>query len=143
MNMRERQEWTESLRPDELTGARLRRAINEAAAPLLAARRDAWWEIASRWAGLLTPIGVAATLAFAALAVRNNSVASPPSTSVAVLETPETRGTADVFEALRSEMAPVGFTEFAGVDDAVVFAAMGEGDQDARSRSTVTLPGEH
>lgn len=120
-------EWTESLRPDELTGARLRRSINKRAAPLLAARRDDWWEVASRWAGLLTPVGVAATLAFAALAVRNGATTTTERMASAV-EAPD-RGSGDVFEALRSELAPPGFMADAGADEGIVFAVLGASDR--------------
>lgn len=121
-------EWTESLRPDEITSARLRRAILEAAAPLLDARRDDWWDVASRWAGLLTPIGVAATLAFAAMAVGNGTTATT-STIADAVEGPAPEGSADVFEALRTELAPAGFSADAGADESFVFAAMGAADR--------------
>lgn len=139
--MRNRPEWTGSLRPDELTSARLRRAINEAAAPLLAARRDDWWDVASRWAGLLTPIGVAATLAFAALAVRNGA-GTPLEPESSVVETQDP-GSNDVFEALRTELAPAGFTAEYSADDGVVFAAMGAADRrdgDARPAPPAGAP---
>lgn len=119
--------WTESLRPDELTGARLRRMISAQAAPLLAARRDVWWEVASRWAGLLTPVGVAATLAFAALAVRNGATTTTERVTMAG-EAPD-RGSGDMFEALRSELAPPGFGAEAGADEGIVLAVLGAADR--------------
>lgn len=140
MTMRDWPEWTESLRPDELTSARLRRAIHDSAAPLLAARRDDWWEVASRWAGLLTPIGVAATLAFAALAVRNGADA-PLEPTASVAEAPEP-GSSDVFEALRTELAPAGFTAEYSADEDVVFAAMGAADRRGIDERAATTAGD-
>lgn len=118
--MRKWPSWLEDLRPDEVTSARLRRSIAEKAAPLLEARRDDWWDVASRWAGLLTPVAAVLTLLFAGLAVRQGL---SEGTTIA-LEEPA----ADVIEAVRSETVPAGFSEadFAGTDHDVVFAALGE-----------------
>ncbi|MFQ5890400.1 MAG: hypothetical protein ACE5JR_10155 [Gemmatimonadota bacterium] len=70
-------EWLESLRPDDMTRARLRRSILAEAQPLLTARcRGSWWEVASGWATLLAPTAAALALLFGALAYR----AGPPAT---------------------------------------------------------------
>lgn len=119
MNQRSWPDWLSGLRPDEMTSARLRRSISQAAEPLLEARRDDWWDVASRWAGLLTPIAAVLTLVFGGLALRQEIGAG-----TAVATGPEP--TADVVEALRSEAAPAGFSEFAEADHDVVFAALGE-----------------
>lgn len=67
--------WLAPLRPDEVARARMRRAILQAAAPILAARRPAsWWDVAAGWSGLAAPIAAAIALLFAWLAYD----ASPP-----------------------------------------------------------------
>ena len=113
--------WTEPLLPDPLSSRRMRRAISEAASDLLTRRRDDWWQVASRWAGILAPIGMAATLAFAAVAVGSGTA---PEGSVT-----RTAGAEDVFETLRTETAPVGFADAAPDDAKVVFAAIGAADR--------------
>lgn len=116
--MRDRPRWLDTLRPDEVTAARLRRAILDAAEPLLAARRDSWWDIASDWATLLTPVAAVATLIFAGLAVRQG------------IPSDETTGTlrvsADVVESLRSQAVPAGFSREFTDDANFVFAALRE-----------------
>lgn len=119
MNRREWPAWLGGLRPDEVTSARLRRSITQAAEPLLEARREDWWDVASRWAGLLTPIAAVLALVFGGLALRQGIGGE------AVVAT-GTEPTADVVEALRTETAPAGFSEFAEADHDVVFAALGE-----------------
>lgn len=61
--------WLETLRPDQITRARLKRSIAGAAAPLLSARQLTWWEVASDWASLLTPVAAAVAVLFAGLAL--------------------------------------------------------------------------
>ena len=61
--------WLETLRPDQITRARLKRSIADAAAPLLSARQLTWWEVASDWASLLTPVAAAVAVLFAGLAL--------------------------------------------------------------------------
>lgn len=119
MNRREWPAWLDGLRPDEVTSARLRRSILQAAEPLLEARREDWWDVASRWAGLLTPIAAVLALVFGGLALRQEIGGE-------TLVTMDTEPTADVLEALRTETAPAGFSEFAEADHDVVFAALGE-----------------
>lgn len=62
--------WLEVLRPDELTRLRLRRAIFRDAGPVLAARRESWFDAVSDWATVLSPIAAAVTLVFAGLALK-------------------------------------------------------------------------
>lgn len=116
--MRDWPEWLEGLRPDDLTSARLRSSILQAAEPLLEARRDDWWDVASRWAGLLTPVAAALVLVFGGLALRDG-VTGESLALTAVEPAP------DLVELLHSEAAPAGFSEFDTNDD-VVFAALGE-----------------
>jgi hypothetical protein len=116
--MRDWPKWLEGLRPDDLSSARLRGSIALAAEPLLEARRDDWWDVASRWAGLLTPVAAVLVLAFGGLAVRGDVTGE----SLALTEVDPAP---DVVELLRSEATPAGFSEFATNDD-VVFAALGE-----------------
>lgn len=116
--MRDWPDWLDGLRPDELTSARLRRSVVEAAAPLLEARRADWWDVASSWAGLLTPVAALLVLVFAGLAMQQQA-------GVETQAVGELASTPDVVEALRSEAAPAGFSEFATSDD-LVFAALGE-----------------
>lgn len=61
--------WLETLRPDQITRERLKRSIADAAAPLLSARQLTWWEVASDWASLLTPVAAAVAVLFAGLAL--------------------------------------------------------------------------
>ena len=129
------EDWTRHLMPDPLVGRRLRRTIGAAADELLARRREDWWQVASRWAGILAPIGVAATLAFAALAVGSGADAARDGGIVA------SNSGDDVFEILRTETAPVGFAS--GPDDAaVVFAAIEAAERrpDAGADSAVAKP---
>lgn len=119
MTMRQWPDWLESLRPDDVAAARLHRQIMSAAQPLLDARREDWWDVASGWAGLLTPVAAVLALVFAGLAIRQG--ADGQTVAVADLEP-----AADVVEALRTEEAPAGFSEFAGADHDIVFAALGE-----------------
>ena len=129
--MRDWPEWLEGLRPDDLTSARLRSSIVQAGAPLLEARRDDWWDVASRWAGLLTPVAAVLVLVFGGLVLRGE-MAGEPLALTAVEPAP------DLVELLHSEAAPAGFSEFDTSDD-VVFAALGEA---ARQRPrAVPAPG--
>jgi len=123
--MHERPRWVDTLAPDDVTAARLRRAIVDAARPLLAGRRDSWWEVASNWATLLTPVAAVLTLLFAGLAVRQG-VPSDDTGSVRA-------AAADVVEPLRSEVVPAGFTVEHTDDASIVFAALGEADPPALS----------
>lgn len=116
--MHDRPRWLDSLRPDDMTAARLRRAILDAAHPLLAERDDSWWDVASNWATLLTPIAAALTLLFAGLAIRQVI----PSDEPMVLR----RGSADIVESLRLEAVPAGFSAELTNDARFVFAALGE-----------------
>jgi len=116
--MRDWPDWLKGLRPDDVTSARLRSSIARTAEPLLDARRDDLWDVASRWAGLLTPVAAALVLVFGGLAVRGE--AGGESLALTAVEP-----TPDLVELLHAEAAPAGFSEFDTNDD-VVFAALGE-----------------
>lgn len=116
--MRDWPDWLESLRPDEFTSVRLRHSIAAAAEPLLEARRDDVWNVASRWAGLLTPAAAVLALVFGGLAMRDGAAGE----TVAVADV---EPAADVVEVLRSETVPAGFSE-STTDEDLVFAALGE-----------------
>lgn len=116
--MRDWPDWLEALRPDDLTSARLRSSVMQAVEPLLEARRDDLWDVAARWAGLLTPVAAVLVLVFGGLAV-SGEVADESPTLTAAEPAP------DLVELLHAEAAPAGFSEFDTNDD-VVFAALGE-----------------
>jgi len=116
--MHDRPRWLDILLPDEVTAARLRRAILDVAEPLLAGRRDSWWDVASDWATLLTPVAAALTLIFAGLAVRQGIRSDEAAGSLLV--------SADVVESLRSQTAPAGFSQNLTDDASIVFAALSE-----------------
>lgn len=116
--MHDRPRWLDILLPDEVTAARLRRAILDVAEPMLAGRRDSWWDVASDWATLLTPVAAALTLIFAGLAVRQGIPSDDPAGSLLV--------SADVVESLRSQTAPAGFSQNLTDDASIVFAALSE-----------------
>lgn len=116
--MHDRPRWLDILLPDEVTAARLRRAILDVAEPLLAGRRDSWWDVASDWATLLTPVAAALTLIFAGLAVRQGIRSDDPAGSLLV--------SADVVESLRLQTAPAGFSQNLTDDASIVFAALSE-----------------
>lgn len=131
MTKRDWPDWLKSLRPDEVTEARLHREIMAAARPLLDARREDWWDVASGWAGMLTPVAAVLTLVFAGLALRQG--ADGQTVAVAELEP-----AGDVVEALRTEAAPAGFSEFASADHDIVFAALGEASHRPAARVGTT-----
>lgn len=116
--MHDRPRWLDILLPDEVTAARLRRAILDVAEPLLASRRDSWWDVASDWATLLTPVAAALTLIFAGLAVRQG-IRSDEAAGTLLVST-------DVVESLRSQTAPAGFSQNLTDDVSIVFAALSE-----------------
>lgn len=116
--MHDRPRWLDILLPDQVTAARLRRAILDAAEPLLAGRRDNWFDVASDWATLLTPVAAALTLIFAGLAVRQGIPSDDPAGLLLV--------SADVVESLRSQTAPAGFSQNLTDDASIVFAALSE-----------------
>jgi len=62
--------WMRALRPDELTRHRMKREVLDEALPLLAARRDSWFDAVAEWATILSPVAAAVTLIFAGLALR-------------------------------------------------------------------------
>lgn len=62
--------WLEMLRPDEVTRARIRRAVLRDAGPFLAVRRESWIDAVSDWATILSPVAAAVTLVFAGLALK-------------------------------------------------------------------------
>ena len=79
--------WLENLRPDEVTRARLRRSIVTAAAPLLRGRQLTWWEVASDWASLLTPVAAAIAVLFAGLALDDRPTAGKETAAAAAMDT--------------------------------------------------------
>lgn len=89
--------WLRALRPDEVTRHRMRRAILDEAAPLLAARRDNWFDAVAEWATILSPVAAAVTLIFAGLALRQAGSA----------EMVETLATAPAVEELARHGEPV------------------------------------
>jgi len=66
--------WLSELQPDDITRARLRRSILEAAAPLLERKRVTWWEVASSWASILIPVAASVALLIAGLAIGERPV---------------------------------------------------------------------
>ena len=70
----DRPRWLSELRPDDITRARLRRSILEAAAPLLERHRLTWWEVASSWASILIPVAASVALLIAGLAIGERPV---------------------------------------------------------------------
>jgi len=118
--MHDRPRWLDTLRPDDVTVRRLRRTIVDSAHPLLAGKRDSWWDVASNWATLLTPVAAVLTLIFAGLAVRQGVPADGPA---------DLHGaSADVLESLRSQAVPAGFSQEMTDDASIVFAALREAD---------------
>ncbi len=112
--------WTEPLRPDALTLRRLRASILEAASPLLATRRLTWWEVASNWASLLTPVAAAAAVLFAVVALREQPVPAPaPSTAYA--ESPRLE---DLVRWASAEELPQALIQDSTADLDVVLAAI-------------------
>jgi len=80
--------WLEPLRPDEITRARLKRSIANAAEPILSARQLTWWEVASDWASLLTPVAAALAVLFAGLALGDRPTARSEATVAASADAP-------------------------------------------------------
>ncbi|MGH7542150.1 MAG: hypothetical protein ACRELC_14240 [Gemmatimonadota bacterium] len=80
--------WLEPLRPDEMSGRRMRNRILAAAGPLLRARaRHASLDVAARWSSVLAPVAAAIALVFGALAHRVGR--DVPSPSVETITRPE------------------------------------------------------
>ncbi|MCL7964112.1 MAG: hypothetical protein M8858_01685 [marine benthic group bacterium] len=77
-----RPRWVLELGPDELTRARLKRSVADAARPLLQARRITWWEVASSWASLLIPVAASIALLIAGLAIGDRPASRTASTVV-------------------------------------------------------------
>jgi hypothetical protein len=100
--------WLETLRPDEITRARLKRSIAEAAAPLLGARQLTWWEVASDWASLLTPVAAAVAVLFAGLALGDRPVTRSEATFAVSAESPRLEEFVDWASA---EELPAAFPE--------------------------------
>lgn len=67
-------DWLEPLRPDDLSRARMRRAIARRAAPILQRRNVVWSDVASGWASRLAPLAVAVLLLFGWIAWRAEPV---------------------------------------------------------------------
>lgn len=100
--------WLETLRPDEITRVRLKRSIAEAAAPLLGARQLTWWEVASDWASLLTPVAAAVAVLFAGLALGDRPVTRSEATFAVSAESPRLEEFVDWASA---EELPAAFPE--------------------------------
>ncbi len=81
-------EWLRLLRPDDVARARLKRSILEAAAPLLQHRQLSWWEVASDWASLLTPVAAAIAVLFVGLALQGRPEESGPRALVSAADAP-------------------------------------------------------
>ncbi|MDT8436891.1 MAG: hypothetical protein RRA92_09060 [Gemmatimonadota bacterium] len=113
--------WTGPLRPDELTRARLRRAILDEAGPLLAARRASWWEVAAGWASLLTPAAAAAALLLFGVGLRGTGPEAPPRIVA------EAGDMFDVVSWVSSAEVPAALTRDTLADLDLVFAAIHEG----------------
>lgn len=75
--------WLRTLMPDDVTRRRLRQSIEAEARPLLAARREGWFDAVSDWATILSPVAAAVTLVFAGLALRHASQAPDATTEFA------------------------------------------------------------
>lgn len=70
--------WLEPLRPDPVSRARMKRGIQAAAAPLLAARHPAaWWEVAADWSSVAIPIAASIALLFGWLAYESGPSPAP------------------------------------------------------------------
>jgi hypothetical protein len=70
--------WLEPLRPDPLARARIKRGIQAAAAPLLAARHPAaWWELAADWSSVAIPIAASIALLFGWIAYESSPSPAP------------------------------------------------------------------
>ncbi len=98
--------WLETLRPDEITRARLKRSIANAAAPLLSGRQLAWWEVASDWASLLTPVAAALAVLFAGLALGDRPTARSEAMVAASADAPRLE---EFIEWASSEELPAAF----------------------------------
>ena len=100
--------WLEALRPDAITGARLKRSIADAAAPLLKARQVTWWEVASDWASLLTPVAAAAAVLFAGFALGDRPVPRSDATIAVSVEAPRLE---EFIDWASAEELPAAFPE--------------------------------
>ena len=100
--------WLEALRPDAITGARLKRSIADAAAPLLKARQLTWWEVASDWASLLTPVAAAAAVLFAGFALGDRPVPRSDATIAVSVEAPRLE---EFIDWASAEELPAAFPE--------------------------------
>lgn len=112
--------WLRALRPDELTRHRMRRAILDEAAPLLAARRDNWFDAVAEWATILSPVAAAVTLVFAGLALRQAGTADMSETFVAAPAVEEL--------ARHGEVVPSAFGRDSVPDLEVVMTALYESE---------------
>lgn len=110
--------WLRPLRPDEAASDRLRRRIAGAAAPLLADRREEWWDVAGRWSRMLIPIAAGLAIAFAGVAAGAGQEEAAAARSA---EDPAT----NVVEVLHPEGWPAGLVAWGAPGEDVVFAAMG------------------
>ena len=116
-----RPRWVNELVPDDLTRARLRRSIAEAARPLLQARRITWWEVASSWASLLIPVAAGIALLIAGLAIEDR----PASRSVSTVAiSADTLGFEEFVEWASAEELPHTFPGDSLADLDVVLTAI-------------------
>jgi hypothetical protein len=109
------------LGPDDLTRARLKRSIADAARPLLQARRLTWWEVASSWASLLIPIAASIALLIAGLAIGDRPASRTAST---VVHSSDTLGYEEFVEWASAEELPSAFPGDSLADLDVVLTAI-------------------
>ena len=100
-------EWLSALRQDDLARARLKRSILEAAGPLLRRRQLTWWEVASDWASLLTPVAAAIAVLFVGLALESGPEPEP----AVVAGTPDAPRLEELVDWASAEELPRAFAE--------------------------------
>lgn len=113
--------WLETLRPDPLTRERLRRSVLDAAAPLLRARQVTWWEVASDWASLLTPVAAAAAVLFVGLALGDGPAVSSEFASATSADSPRLE---EFIDWASAEEMPAAFVEDSLTSLDVVFTSI-------------------
>ncbi len=113
--------WLETLRPDPLTRERLRRSVLDAAAPILRARQVTWWEVASDWASLLTPVAAAAAVLFVGLAFGHRPAVQSEFGTAASAESPRLE---EFIDWASAEELPAAFPEDSLTSLDVVFTSI-------------------
>ncbi len=79
-------EYLEPLRPDEMTGHRLRRGIVTAAEALMERHAPSWFEVTAGWSSVLAPLAAGLLIVFATLAYR---ASAPDVVDAVAIEPPE------------------------------------------------------